>query len=373
MMETTMKHNVIIPQVIAHLVENRLGDRVTLKPLARTDDTLTGMPGDTLKFPAFRYIGQADQVDENGQVQAGVLSADTVSATVKKYAKAVRITDEARLSGFGDPVGEASRQLAHSIDQAVDNALFEALMDLGLSRKLPVTGLSSEAVVDALTLFGEEQEGDKVLLTDAEGFAALRKDPGYIRASDLGQQLVFSGAVGQIWGCQIVISNKVKPDAARGEKQHFILKPGALCLVNKTGTQVEMEREPEYMRDTIYCSKHCAAYLYDLGKAVSLTQFTGLQTLGAQSGITALPAGAGRLTVSIPGHMRAPAGYKWVYALDDNAAHAGVFGAALAGVKDWPGEAGEIPTGGKLNLHLYLVNAQDMKPVKALTLAAVAG
>ena len=45
-------------------------------------------------------------------------------------------------------------------------------------------------------LFGEDLTGDKVLLTDAAGFAALRKDNDYIRASDLGQRMITDEIVG---------------------------------------------------------------------------------------------------------------------------------------------------------------------------------
>ena len=45
--------------------------------------------------------------------------------------------------------------------------------------------------------------------------------------------------VGEIWGCQIIITNKVKTNATVKEKQHFIVKPGALRLLNKRGTLVE--------------------------------------------------------------------------------------------------------------------------------------
>ncbi|NLD52741.1 MAG: N4-gp56 family major capsid protein [Clostridiales bacterium] len=371
--QVTMKSNLIIPQVISDLVDSHLGEGLSLLPLTQTDDSLTGKPGDTLQFPAFRSIGKAEAVAENGLVSAGVLSADTVSVTVKKYAKAVRITDEARLSGLGDPLHEASRQLARSIDLAVDEALFDTLKTAPLNRRVPVNALSSEAIALALTLFGEDQEGDKVLLTDAQGFALLRMDPDYLRGSDLGQQMVFSGAVGQIWGCQIVLSGKVKPDAALGEKQHYILKPGALRLVNKTGTLVEVEREPEYMRDTIYCSKHCAAYLYDAGRLIVLTQFTGLQVLQDSMGIAAEPGGAGAVRVSIPAAMQAPQGYKWVYLLADTPEPAGVFGTALTGSRDWAGDQADILTGGKGYVHLYLAGAADLKPVKALSLVAISG
>ena len=213
-MSISMKEHMIIPEVLADMVAGAFGSRLTLKPLAEEDNTLQGKPGDTLKFPAFRYIGKAARVDENGEVLPGLLSADTVSVSVRKFAKAVCITDEARLSGMGDPVGEAARQLAHAIDHAVDDELYEALKGVGLSRKAAIDGLTANAVADALALFGEEQDGPKVLLTDAAGFAALRKDPAYLRAGDMAQEAIFKGVVGEIWGCQVVVSNRIQDDPA---------------------------------------------------------------------------------------------------------------------------------------------------------------
>ena len=371
-MSTTLKSNLIIPEVIADLVETTLGDKVTLLPLTTADDSLVGQPGDTLKFPAFRYIGKATKVDENGLVQSSVLSAQMVSATVGKYAKAVQITDESRLCGFGDPVGEAALQLAHAIDHAVDDALFDVLKGAGYQRRAGITALSSEAVVDALTLFGEDQEGDKVLLTDADGFAKLRKDPNYLRANDIAQRMVFSGAVGEIWGCQIVISSKIKTDPLAKEKQYFIVKPGALRLVNKTGINIEVEREPAYMRDNVYCSRHCAAYLYDAGKLVSLCLFTGLETLDeALSGITLEAGDTGETVLIIPDTMQAPLNYKWVYVLSDIASPA-AYGTAMTGTQAYVDSATAIDALGKSFLHLCLVG-QDMKPIKALSLNVVAG
>ena len=373
MSETSMKQHLIIPEVIADMVEGAFGEKSALLPLATLDKTLMGVPGDTLKFPAFRYIGKAEEVAENGEVSPGILSADTVSATVRKYAKAVRITDEARLSGFGDPLGEAARQLARAIDHAVDDALFERLSDAGSARKYPVGQLSSDGVADALSLFGEDLAGEKVLLTDAKGYAALRKDPAYIRASDIGQKMILTGVVGEIWGCQIVVSDKIKEDPVKKERQHYILKPGALRLVAKTGTQVEVDREASHMRDTLYASKHCAAYLYDASRVVSLCQFTGLETLPQDCGMESVPSGVGQTALTIPAHLAAPAGYKWVLALDDVAADMGAFGGAVTGSADWQGDEAPITTGGKLYLHALLVSRESMKPVKTITLEVQEG
>lgn len=371
MENVTMKQDLIIPEVVSDMVETHFGGRITLLPVTEIDRSLEGVAGDTLKFPCFRYIGKAEQVGENGEVKAGMLSADTVEARVEKYAKAVCITDEARLSGFGDPVGEAARQLAQAIDHALDDKLYQVLGDLPLARKAAVKGLSADAVADALTLFGEEMDGEKLLLTDAEGFAALRKDPAYIRASDMGQRVIFSGVVGEIWGCQIVITARVKADEAKMEKQYFIVKPGALRLISKQGTALEVHREPQYMRNTLYASKHCACYLYDAGKAAALAVFTGLEHLNAACGIISLPGSApGETRIVVPEHLLPPVGLKWVYVLDSDMGDKGVFGTAVTGAKAWPGSEVSIPAGGASAAHMLLVD-DAMKPVKTLTVMAV--
>ena len=231
--EYTLKSDIVIPEVIAGLVETKLGDNITLLPITEQDNNLVGKPGDTLKFPAYTYIGDATTVNENTQILPGKLEASTVPATVVKYAKGVSVTDEAKLSGYGDPIGEASKQLARSIDQGVDNALFAALNGVNINRKWVNSTLSADNVADALVLFGEDVTGPKVLLTDAAGFAQLRKDGDYIRASDMGQRMITDEVVGEIWGCQILITNKVKTNDVVKEKQHFIVKPGALKLIKK--------------------------------------------------------------------------------------------------------------------------------------------
>lgn len=40
--EYTLKANLVIPEVIADLVEGKLGDNITLLPLATEDNTLVG-------------------------------------------------------------------------------------------------------------------------------------------------------------------------------------------------------------------------------------------------------------------------------------------------------------------------------------------
>ncbi len=371
-MAETLTSNLVVPEVVADMVETEYGAKITLLPVTAQDDSLTGQPGDTLKFPAFRYIGAASEVDENGQITASLLSSFAVPDKVKKYAKAVTLTDEARLSGVGDPVGEVARQLAHSIDHAVDDALFAQLATCPYSRAYMISALSSNAVADALTMFGDELDGDKILLVDPAGFATLRKDTNYIRASDMGQRMIFSGVVGEIWGCQIVVSSKIVPDTTLKETRYYIVKPGALRLVNKQGTFLEVKREAEYMRDTIFASKHCAAYLYDASKLVALSIPTALQTIteGAD-GIHCVDGGSGKTILVIPAqYAPTPPTYKWVYKLSDSGLTP-VFGTAQTATTDWVSSTTAFSCD-KQYAHVMLVDSAN-KPIKYCEVTPVVG
>jgi hypothetical protein len=183
----------------------------------------------------------------------------------------------------------------------------------------------------------------------------------------MGQRMITDEVVGEIWGCQILISNKIKTDTTVKEKSYFIVKPGALRLVNKRGTLVEVQREPEYMRDNIYASKHCVAYLYDASKVVALTQFTGLQALTSDSGIKTVAGASGKTKIVIPDVMAAPAGYKWVYKLDTSANNIGAWDTQLTGTTDWVDSDTEISASTNTKAHVVLVNSADSKPVKTIT------
>jgi len=369
-MSTTLTNNLIIPEVVSSLIDSNLGDGITLLPLAEMDDTLVGQPGDTLKFPVFAYIGKASVVAENGQIIPGQLTASMKSVTVQKYAKAISISDEARLSGYGDPVGEGSRQLAHALDHAVDDDLFQCLNDVGVARKFVSGDICADVIADALTLFGEDVEGGKVFLTDAKGLAALRKDPDFVGRGDMGEELVMHGAKGEVWGCEIVISNKVRDNAKVKEKNYFIVKPGALRLVNKQGALVEIQREPEYMRDNIFASLHCVPYLYDASKVIAITQFTGLEDMterAKKEGFKAT-AGTGGMYVHIPETWTASAGYSWVAVINSASAALGEYGTAFTQGAAWKNSE-TLLSGTGAYCHLLLLDG-DKKPVKTLTLQA---
>ena len=113
--------NLINPQVMADIIAAELPKKIKMSPFAVVDTTLQGVAGNTITIPKFAYIGEADDVAEGIAAGTTVLTATTSQATVKKAVKAVELTDEAMLSGYGDPVGEATRQLTLSLADKIDS------------------------------------------------------------------------------------------------------------------------------------------------------------------------------------------------------------------------------------------------------------
>ncbi len=107
--------DLIDPEVMGDMVSARIPKKLRVAPFAKVDDTLAGVPGDTITVPAYAYIGDADIVAEGEAVTIEKMTTSTRKATVKKAMKGIGLTDEAVLSGYGNPVGEANTQLAMAI------------------------------------------------------------------------------------------------------------------------------------------------------------------------------------------------------------------------------------------------------------------
>ena len=64
-----------------------------------------------------------------------------------------------------------------------------------------------------------------------------------------------------------MVSNKLKTS-----KNIYIVKPDALRIFLKRGTQVEADRNILKFTNVFTASKHFATYLYDASKAIKITK-----------------------------------------------------------------------------------------------------
>lgn len=274
-MSQTLLSNMVNPEVLTGMINKKLTDYMKFAPLATVDTTLVGNPGDTVTMPYFNYIGDAAVLAEGVSLSPSVLSTGVANVTIEKVAKGVEITDEALLSGYGDPYGEAANQLALAIANAVDNKVLSILKGItgtmAMSTANNTTYPTDTDITTALELFGEDiEDGQSVALVNPNVYTAMRSNTNsWVPASEIAAEIKVKGVVGQYQGCQVIVSNKLKRTAA-GAGEIFIVKPGALRIFLKRDTLVEADRDILAFTNVITASKHYAAYLYDATKAIRI-------------------------------------------------------------------------------------------------------
>ena len=271
MADVTKIANMINPEVMADVVRDKLTDLIKFTPLAKIDTTLQGRAGDTVTLPKFAYIGDAADVAEGEAIPMALITTSTSKVKVKKAGKGIKITDEAVLSGYGDPVVEGTNQLSLSIAAKVDNDCLAALSGIKANMTVDVSAkdtIGSHVIADGLVKFGEDLEGEKVLLIAPAQLAQIRKDPDYLKPSEMTQKAIMGGVIGEIWGCQICVSNKIK--ASGSKYTNYIIKPGALAIYLKRGVEVETARDISLKLTEITADEHYAVYLLDESKAIKL-------------------------------------------------------------------------------------------------------
>lgn len=271
MANETKLANVVKPQVLADMIAGKLTNKMVFAPVTIIDRTLEGRPGNVLTFPAWGFIGEAGVVNEMADISISQMSATTTTATIHKLGKGVVISDEAALSGYGDPLGEAASQIALALDGGMDSEIYAALHAIPSSGNFyytcASTRLSADDVNGALTLFGEEQDGEKYLFVNPNDYAALRKASAWLPASEIAADRMVRGAVGMIYGCVVVLTNKCTSD-----DESFIVKAGAFRTVMKRDVLVETARNIVNKSTTITGDVHEVQYQYDATGAIRLVK-----------------------------------------------------------------------------------------------------
>lgn len=245
----TKLENLINPEVMADMISGKIEKKIVVTPFAKIDTKLEGAAGDTITIPKYAYIGDAGEVAEGEEVTPEMLTASTTNVKVKKAMKAVNLTDEAVLSGYGNPVGEVNNQLAMSIASKIDEDAMTALQGATLS----YTGtdiISYDGIVDAVDVFEEELNTEKVIFIHPKQVTQLRHDSNFISADKYSGNVIMTGEIGMIANCRVVASKRVPVKSGNyvcpivklnqdGETED---ESTALTIYIKRDTNVETER-----------------------------------------------------------------------------------------------------------------------------------
>lgn len=274
--QTTMIADLINPQVMADMISAKIESKIVVAPFAKVDTTLQGVPGNTVTVPQYAYIGDAEDIAEGIAAETVKLATSTTEVTVKKAMKAVELTDEAILSGYGNPVGETNNQLAKAIASKVDVDAMAALQGAQLIHDGSSAAISYAGIVDAIDLFDEEVNTEKVIFVHPKQVTKLRKDADFISADKYPNNVMMTGEIGKIANCRVVPSKKVP--LADGVYACPVVKlnndaeteddAAALTIYLKRDTNVETDRVSLARKTDISVDKHYAVALSNTSKVV---------------------------------------------------------------------------------------------------------
>lgn len=272
----TKLEQLIDPQVMAPMISAKIANAIVATPFAKIDTTLVGEPGSTITVPRYKYIGDAVDLAEGVTAEKTKLETASAQYTIKKAVKQVELSDEAVLSGYGNPVGETNNQLALAIRSKIDNDVMDALK--GAQVKYTATGaISYDNVVNAIDVFGEEENVPKVMFIHPKQVTQLRKDPNFISNDKYNNDVMMKGEIGIIANCRIVPTKKAIDDEGtyflnpivelRPEEQTGDDTP-AITIFLKRNLNLETQRELSNYTTLIGADQHYVASLTDESKVV---------------------------------------------------------------------------------------------------------
>lgn len=280
-MAVTKMENVVNPEVMGAMIDAKIEALLKFTKYAKLDTSLQGVAGDTKTVPSWNYIGDAVDVAEGEEVELTTMTAGTRTFTIKKAMKSVGISQEAINSGLGNPIGQAEKQLAMSIAGKVDKDVLDAALTSQVTSGDGATKISYAGIVDAVTVFDDEEQTEKVMFIAPEQEGTLRKDENFISADKYGYNIVAKGEFGTIAGVHIVKSRKIKvdesgiytcpiiklePDSAETEETEDELP--AVTIFLKKDTQTDAEFKPRSQIHEITSAKYYGVALTNESKVV---------------------------------------------------------------------------------------------------------
>ena len=267
--------NMVNPEVMADMVSAKLPKLIKFTPLAYVETALQGQPGNTLTVPAWEYAGDATEVGAGQAISPDQLTTKKTTMTIKKAAKGYEITDEALLSGLGDPLGQTTYQLGLAIANKIDDDLVAVAKTA--TQHITETPTTLAAIDKALDIFEDEEDARYVAVINPKDATKLKTSVAqeWIKGSDIGADMVVSGTFGEVAGVQIVRSKKV--DEGKG----FLVKVspsqtqtddankyGAFVIMLKRDVAIETDRDILKKTTVITGDKHYGVYLYDPTRVV---------------------------------------------------------------------------------------------------------
>ena len=266
----TINTKLIVPEVYAELVREKITGKCKVAQFAVTKGNLMGQAGETVKFPAYKYVGDASDWTIGTAMTAGELEQTTTSATIKAIAApGVNIYDYDDEVAMGQQINEAASQQAVSIARKMDTDAIDACLTSPLKKKLAAKNtVTQDELITMLGLYGDDRDSadfDAIVIHSAFAPSFYAMDMFVSREKTMtrdGNGISVNGIIGYFLDIPVVLSDRLY-DTTSQEGFILIMKKNALSLLPKESPFTEVARDASKRLSTIFTSDFYAMALTD--------------------------------------------------------------------------------------------------------------
>lgn len=269
-MANTINTNVIVPEVYASLVREKVAGKCKIAQFLVNLGDLHGKVGETLTMPKWAYIGDAKDWDINTPMDVTKMKQTSTTATIKAIAApAVEVADYDNEVELGNAIEEAANQQAEGISRKYDTDAIACALESPLKYKLATKNtVTQDELIAMLGLYGDDRDSadfDAIVIHSAFAPSFYKMDMFVKRdltmATD-GNGVAVNGCIGYFLNIPVILSDRLY-DSSNTEGFILMMKKNAISIIPKENPFAETARDASLRRTTIYLSQFYAMSLTD--------------------------------------------------------------------------------------------------------------
>lgn len=262
--------NVIIPEVYASIVDQKIAGKVVITQAADVIGDLMGQPGETINLPAWVYDSDAVDIKVGEPIPTTNLKQTNKQATIKMVApNGYSVNDYDDAVAFGRALEKAADFQAIGIARKIDADLIADAYKTPLKYKLAADGeITFDEANGILGLYGDDANAEDFafLAIHSAYIPSFLKMDGFVSAEVThtadGNGIMTNNLLGFFRGIKVVVSDRLY-DTSTQEKFILAIKKGSLAIIPKETVHVELARDASTRTSVIYTSQYYATGLVD--------------------------------------------------------------------------------------------------------------
>lgn len=270
-MSNLVNKNVIVPDVYAQLVREKIAGKVKVAQCAENLGSIVDKEvGETITFPVWKYIGDAEDIAVGTAMDSVEMEQTSTTATIKMIAaKGVKVYDYDNMTALGRALEEGANQQAEAIARKLDTDLIADAKTTAFKKQIATKNVITEdELLDCLALYGDDRDtADFHAIVAHSNFAKsfykmdgfVKKDITYVAD---GNGIVVNGVIGTYMGIPVVLSDRLY-DGTNAEGFLLFIKKGSLGYMPKENPFTETERDASKRCTVVYTSQVYATKLTD--------------------------------------------------------------------------------------------------------------